>query len=819
MMELKTPTAQGRDEPEMFEAKEHLFKSGQINHTPTSYITSIIATPLNRQKSTKKQCLICRWKHCHPTRHPEEEQDKYWQQFDEKLDLFYDEYTDYIIREIEGVDPAKEAETEPLSYPSPAYFTGQEVELCLTTIITEFYETVEERQKLDKKPNSTEESDRTVSPKATSMPQTSLWAIQVLGVATAATRTRALFEDKRVPVSIVGKVYEVELESAIGAVGKPPGRSRSVKIKVSDDRDKGGTYLEKSRRERDHGRPSESQNPQRRSVFDRASKPADGRNQRIWKIEWANKPAANRRNKARSRRQNVNQTLKPTVSYDRGKEGAYLENSRQRNRDGGRPHQGRELRQGWEIHQARWPGGDFGSNWKGTYPRKSRQEQNPQRNKRAQGSGVPVSINTAGTTTQALLRDATLPFSKVFVISQYVYTINLKLFMGAVESPAGTAQPVGRYVSDDRMKDRDKNKRQKTYNKKKWIRATSAQRNDNQTEKTEVSNDYEKRKGHEGKKEKTHQRTKLSEATDSDQEKPGATGESISYGRDEGGTHLKKSRRERDSGRPHEGQQQCKLDWASKPNDRTQGKRRKRIDRKEHDPTEETEPATQVKVSSDREEWKTYLENSRFADRDHERTLDDQDPEQNERTPGVGVLASIVATATTGIQELSRDVGVPVPNSQNAPSISRNICKIKLKILNRAVGSPSGNARTVKTNVSSDYVGRDRDKNERTYREKREMARATSAQENQCQTARTQVSDNHEPGGSLPGEVVSRYKNRGVSGGDQKVHQEWETSTYKVEPTLPVGMAHAHASARRQHCRNQIARVPEGACNSGGATL
>jgi hypothetical protein len=96
-----------------------------------------------------------------------------------------------------------------------------------------------------------------------------------------------------------------------------------------------------------------------------------------------------------------------------------------------------------------------------------------------------------------------------------------------------------------------------------------------------------------------------------------------------------------------------------------------------------------------------------------------------------------VATVMIKIQVLFWDIGVPISIDRKVLKIDKNVCKL---VSNRAVGSPLGNSfgnpRTVRINVSND-LARNSNKNEETYWKKRKAIRATSAQRNRYQIAKT----------------------------------------------------------------------------------
>ena len=112
-----------------------------------------------------------------------------------------------------------------------------------------------------------------------------------------------------------------------------------------------------------------------------------------------------------------------------------------------------------------------------------------------------------------------------------------------------------------------------------------------------------------------------------------------------------------------------------------------------------------------------------------------------------------IAIIATRCQALSRDLGVPIS-------------------IDRAVGSPLGNSfgnpQTVRINVSND-LARNSDKNEETYWEKRKAIRATSAQRNRYQIAKTQVSDIRKQGGTYQ---MAEQWNRGRPPEGQSPDQE-----------------------------------------------
>ena len=251
--------------------------------------------------------------------------------------------------------------------------------------------------------------------------------------------------DIRATVSICHKVYKINCDTygscfleAIGAVENPFQKSQSVntnvsyngikdrdkkgrkkthrekkklirmteapqqneiqttETKVSDDRDKGGTY--QMREQSDPERPRNSQNPQRRYRLNWASKPAD-RDQKPqrqqYKIKWASRPA-NRRNQdpgryckfewayklatdKREETRDPTEEIRPakeTVSYDCKEEKTYLKPLRFRNCDGNRegtylqksrsgiydgegPYPGQGLRGKMGTHRARKPDDRF----------------------------------------------------------------------------------------------------------------------------------------------------------------------------------------------------------------------------------------------------------------------------------------------------------------------------------------------------------------------------------------------------------------------------------------------------------------------------
>jgi hypothetical protein len=65
---------------------------------------------------------------------------------------------------------------------------------------------------------------------------------------------------------------------------------------------------------------------------------------------------------------------------------------------------------------------------------------------------------------------------------------------------------------------------------------------------------------------------------------------------------------------------------------------------------------------------------------------------------------------------LLRNVGVPALICQKVSKIDKNVCKTKLKKLNRAVGSPFGNPRTVKTTINNSPTGNS-DEDRKTHQE------------------------------------------------------------------------------------------------------
>ena len=248
-----------------------------------------------------------------------------------------------------------------------------------------------------RKPNNTEKSNRIENPKAPSVFQASLGAVQTLEIATVTTRFQELSRDIRVPVAISWRMYKIDkiiykLESN-RAVGSPLGNPQTVNTKVSNSpagnsdekrkthcKNKKKTHrIREPDKKSDPGRPPEGQNTQLQYIFDWASEPANRRNQdsrQYYKIEWAYKPATNERNKkgkviGLTRHDSPDETKSGPategVSYDHHKEKTYRElprfrscdgdreenypeRSRFGNRDGGEPGQGfcRECK----IHQA-----------------------------------------------------------------------------------------------------------------------------------------------------------------------------------------------------------------------------------------------------------------------------------------------------------------------------------------------------------------------------------------------------------------------------------------------------------------------------------
>ena len=93
------------------------------------------------------------------------------------------------------------------------------------------------------------------------------------------------------------------------------------------------------------------------------------------------------------------------------------------------------------------------------------------------------------------------------------------------------------------------------------------------------------------------------------------------------------------------------------------------------------------------------------------------------------------------LQAVFRDIGVPIPINRKVLKINKIICKTKLKKSNRAVRCPSRKLQTV-TNVSSNYIRRDREIEIKIYHKKRKTIRVISTQQNRNQTVKENVSYN-----------------------------------------------------------------------------